>query len=276
MEIPLLARKRIAVVELHGTIGTAIRSQQFVPLLKRLREDERTAAVVLDIDSPGGSATVSDYLYLETRKLAQQKPVAAFVRGTCASGGYLIACGAERIISLRSAVVGSIGVLLIRPEMQDLLNKIGVHVAVTTTGPYKGMGLPFREVTPEEEQKNQEMADRFFNHFVTVVAEGRKTTVETARAWATGEVWWAMEAQEMGIVDELGDLERAIAYAASRAGIEERTRTVRPSRPFAQRLISRAAFTMAHAAALEVERLLTPHVRSYNGYETFVRNRLER
>ena len=262
MDIPYLTRKRVAVLELHGTIGASIRSQQYVPLLRKLREDNRTAAVVLDIDSPGGSATVSDYLYLETRKLAVKKPVIAFVRGTCASGSYFIACGTSRIISLRSALIGSIGVMMIRPEVEDLMSKIGVHVAVTTTGPYKGMGLPFRQVTPEEEQKNQAMADRFFGQFVSVVAEGRRVPAETARAWATGEVWWATEAQQMGMVDELGELERATAYAAQQAGIAEHIETVRPNRPLAQRLISRAAYSMAHAAALEVERLLTTHVRS--------------
>lgn len=257
-----LLKKRVAIVEIHGTIGTAIRSQQFVPMLKRLREDKRTQAVVLDIDSPGGSATVSDYLYLEVRKLAQRKPVVAFVRGTCASGGYFIACGASRIISQRSALIGSIGVMLIRPELQDLLAKIGVHVAVTTTGPYKGMGLPFRGVTPEEERKSQEMADRFFDRFVEVVAEGRHVSQETARGWATGEVWWASEAKDLGMVDELGDLERTTAYAAAEAGIPEHSETVRPKHSLSQRLISRFASSMARATSLEVERLLAGRIQS--------------
>ena len=261
MDLPILPKKRIAVVDLHGTIGTAIRSQVFVPMLKRLREDDRTRAVVLDIDSPGGSASVSDYLYLELRKLAQKKPVVAFVRGTCASGSYFLACAASRIISQRSAIIGSIGVMLIRPEMQELLAKIGVHVAVTTTGPYKGMGLPFRGMTEEEERKNQEMADRFFEHFVSVVAEGRRVPAETARGWATGEVWWATDALDLGLVDELGDLERATAYAAERAGIDEHVESVRPARPLAQRLMSQVAFAWTRAAGNEIERLLSTRSR---------------
>jgi protease IV len=261
MELPFLIKPRVAVVELHGTIGAGIRSQHYVPLLKRLREDQRTHAVVLDIDSPGGSATVSDYIYLEVRKLAEQKPVVAFVRGTCASGSYFVACGASRIIALRSAIIGSIGVMMIRPEVQELLSKVGVHVAVTTTGPYKGMGLPFREMTPEEERKNQELADRFFDQFVGVVAEGRRVPGETARGWATGEVWWAGEAKALGMVDELGDLERATAYAAEKAGIPEHSETVHPPRPLGQRLITRFASSMAQAAGAEVERLLRAQMR---------------
>jgi protease-4 len=261
MDLPLLPKKRVAVVDFHGTIGTAIRTPVYVPMLKRLREDKRTRAVVLDIDSPGGSASVSDYLYLELQKLARVKPVVAFVRGTCASGSYFLACAASRIISQRSAVIGSIGVMLIRPEMQELLDKIGVHVAVTTTGPYKGMGLPFRGMTPEEGRKNQEMADRFFDHFVAVVAEGRHVSDELARSWATGEVWWATEAKERGMVDELGDLERAIAYAAERAGISDHSENVRPPRPIGQRLISQVAYSWTRAAGAEVERLLSARMR---------------
>lgn len=261
MELPLIPKKRVAVIDFHGTIGTAIRSQTYVPLLKRLREDNRTRAVVLDIDSPGGSASVSDYLYLELQKLAKVKPVVAFVRGTCASGSYFVACAASRIIAQRSAVIGSIGVMLIRPEMQELLDKIGVHVAVTTTGPYKGMGLPFRGMTPEEERKNQEMADRFFEHFVSVVAEGRHVSDAVAREWATGEVWWATEAKERGMVDELGDLERATAYAAEQAGIPDHPETVRPPRPLGQRLMSQVAYTWTRAAGAELERLLSARSR---------------
>lgn len=261
MEMPFPLKKRVAVVELHGTIGSAIRSQHYVPMFKRLRQDDRTRAVVIDIDSPGGSATVSDYLYLELRKLAEKKPVVAFVRGTCASGSYFIACGASRIISLRSAIIGSIGVMIIRPEVQDLLSKAGIHVAVTTTGPYKGMGLPFREMTPEEERKNQEMADRFFEQFVSVVAEGRHVPAETARGWATGEVWWATDAKGLGMVDELGDLERAITYAAEQAGIAEHSETVRPPRPLGQRLMTRFALAMTQAAGAEIDRLLRIQMR---------------
>jgi protease IV len=261
MDLPFLPKKRVAVVEVHGAIGPNIRSQQFVPMLKRLREDDRTRAVVLDIDSPGGSASVSDYLYLELQKLAREKPLVAFVRGVCASGSYFLACACSRIISQRSAVIGSIGVMLIRPEMQELLDKIGVHVAVTTTGPYKGMGLPFRGMTPEEERKNQDMADRFFEHFVGVVSEGRRVSLDTARGWATGEVWWATQALDLGLVDELGDLERATAYAAELAGISEHVEDVRPGRPIAQRLMSQFAFAWTRAAGMEIERLLSSRAR---------------
>jgi protease IV len=116
-------------------------------------------------------------------------------------------------------------------------------------------------MTPEEERKNQEMADRFFEHFVQVVAEGRRVDRDVARGWATGEVWWATEALGMGLVDELGDLERATSYAAELAGIAEHVEQVRPQRPIAQRLISQMAYSWTRAAGAEIERLLANQAR---------------
>ncbi len=257
MNLSIIPKKRVAVLDIHGAIGAGIRSQTYVPLIKRLREDKRTHAVVLDVDSPGGSATVSDYLYEELQKLAAKKPLVAFVRGTCASGSFLVSCAATRIISQRSAIVGSIGVLMLRPDLHEMLARVGVSVDMRTTGPYKGMGMPWRPVTPEEGQKNQEMADRFFDRFVDVVAEGRHVNRDIARGWATGEVWWAPEALELGLIDELGDYERATAYAAERAGIAEHVERVHPNRPVVQRLMSQAAYTWTRAAGNEIERLLS-------------------
>lgn len=264
LPVPLPFRLRppkVAVLELYGTIGGAIRTQQYVPALKALRENDRVRAVVLDIDSPGGSATVTDYLYIEIRKLALKKPVVAFIRGIGASGSYFLAVGATRIIATRSSLVGSIGVSTIRPVAEELLNKIGVRVAIAKSGPLKGMGSPFTAMTEEERQKDQEMVDRFFQHFINVVAEGRRAPIETVREWATGEVFWGREAMERGLVDELGDLDRATELAAELAGIEEKVMRVHPRRnPLLQRLTGQFSRALARAVAVEVERALTTRI----------------
>ena len=259
---PPWRRAKVAVVELYGSIGGAVRTQQYVPALKALREDDHVRAVVLDIDSPGGSATASDYIYTEVQKLAAVKPVVAFVRGIGASGAYFIAMGAGHIIATRSSLVGSIGVITIRPVAEELLARIGVQVAVAKTGPLKGAGLPFTPVTEEEAQHQQEMVDRFFDHFVRVVAEGRNVSEERVREWATGEVFWAMDAQEKGLIDAIGDLESATTHAARLAGItDEHVSRVRPRRqPLVQRLTGQASHAFARAVALEVERALTARV----------------
>src|SRR5437588_5556368 len=111
----------IAVVEVTGVIGGTARPGELGRLFRRLREDRKTKAVILEIDSPGGSAVASDYLYLALRRLAAKKPVVAFVRGTGASGAYYLACAAHRIIATPSAIIGSIGVLSVRPVLVDLL-----------------------------------------------------------------------------------------------------------------------------------------------------------
>jgi protease-4 len=256
-----LRSPRVAVLEMYGTIGGAIRTQDYVPALKSLREDRRVRAVVLDIDSPGGAAPVADYLYTELRKLAERKPVVAFIRGIGASGGYFLAVGARRIVATRASLVGSIGVITIRPVAEELLGKIGVRVAVAKTGPLKGMGLPFTDLTEEERQKDQAMVDWFFEHFIRVVADGRRVPEGVVREWATGEVFWGEEARERGLVDEIGDLDRATALAAELARVPERTRRVRPRRtPLIQRLIGQATRSFAQAIAGEVERALVTRI----------------
>lgn len=259
--LPSIRPPKVAVLEMYGTIGGAIRTQQYVPALKALREDGRVRAVVLDIDSPGGSATVTDYLYTELRKLTTAKPVVAFIRGIGASGSYFLAVGATRIVATRASLVGSIGVITIRPVAEELLSKIGVRVAISRSGPLKGMGSPLMAMTEEERQKDQQMVDRFFQHFLDVVAEGRRVPETTVREWATGEVFWGQEALERGLVDELGDLDRATALAAELAGIAEKVTKVRPRRiPVLQRLTGQFSRTLARAVAVEVERALTSRI----------------
>lgn len=252
--LPMNAPK-VAVLEMHGSIGGAVKTQQFVPAIKALREDKRIRAVVLDIDSPGGSATVSDYLYLELQKLSAKKPVVAFIRGLGASGGYYVAMASRRVIATRASVVGSIGVITIRPVAEELLSRVGVRVAVTKTGPLKGMGLPFVDITEEERAKDERMVQQFFDHFVRVVAEGRRVPEATVREWATGEVFWGQEALDKGLVDELGDLERATSLAAEMARIPEKVQRVRPRRaPLVQRLVGQGAGAAAAAVFAQIER----------------------
>ncbi len=262
VKLPFLAPK-VAVLELYGSLGGAIRTQQYVPAIKALRENRRVRAVVLDIDSPGGSATVADYLHSELKKLAAKKPVVSFIRGLGASGGYYLAVAGTRIIATRASLVGSIGVITIRPVAQDLLQKLGVRVAVAKSGPLKGMGLPFTDITEEERQKDERMVQQFFEHFLAVVAEGRRVPLERVREWATGEVFWGSEALEKGLVDELGDLDRATALAAELARIPERVTRVRPRRnPVLARLTGQFAEALVRSAAAEIERQLTARIEA--------------
>ena len=112
-------QQQIAIVEMEGAIGPRLKAPEYVKLFRSLAENDKVRAVVIDIDSPGGSATGSNYLYLGVQNLAERKPVVAFIRGIGASGAYLLACPAARIIAIPSAIIGSIGVISMRPLLYE-------------------------------------------------------------------------------------------------------------------------------------------------------------
>ncbi len=255
--VPGLARMfpagEVAVLRLHGPIVGGGRSADLTELARHLRESRRVPAVVLDIDSPGGSATASDDLFLAFQRLAAKKPVVASIRGTGASGAYLAAMAAQRLLANPTAVVGSIGVISASPRLVKLLERAGVEVSETRAGRLKGMGAPWREESPEEHDKEQQVIEAFYASFVRRVAAGRGLSEERVRELATGEVWLGEQALELGLVDEVGDLERAIEVAAELAHVPARGAPVRLRRPFLARLVDRFAGRAATALADQVE-----------------------
>ena len=226
----------IAVVEMHGTIGTAIREPDYTRLFERVRDNRKVGALVLDIDSPGGSATASDLLYENVRRVAERKPVVAYVRGLGASGGYYIACGASHIMASRAALVGSIGVIYLRPILQQLFGKMGVEFSVFKGGRLKDMSGFWRMPTDEEADKFQGLISEMYDLFVSVVSESRRLTDEQTRELATGELYTAAQARELGLIDRTGGFDDAIAEAMRLSGARRRIRHYRPKRPFMARL----------------------------------------
>jgi protease IV len=245
--------RQVAIVRLHGPIMGGGRNAEFVELLRHIRESSKVPAVVLDIDSPGGSATASDDLFLAIRRLSEAKPVVAAIRGVGASGSYLAALGARRIVANPTAVVGSIGVISVAPHVPRLLERVGVTIDETRAGRLKGMGSPWREGTEEERAKEQALIDGFYEAFVERVAEGRAMPRERVVDIATGEVWLARQAVELGLVDEIGDIERAVEVAADMAGVPPRGAPVRLRRPFFARLVDRFAMRLSASITDEVE-----------------------
>jgi protease IV len=256
-----LPRGRVAILRLYGPIGGAGRTAQWIELARRLRESRRVPAVVLDIDSPGGSATGSDDLFLALERLAAKKPLVAAIRGTGASGAYLAAVAAQRIVANPTAIVGSIGVINVAPRLPRLLDRVGVGISEHTAGRLKGMGAPWREESAEESEKEQGLVDAIYESFVGRVATGRGMSVDRARELATGEVWLGRQALELGLVDEIGDVERAIEVAASLAGVPAKASPVRIPRPFIGRLLDRFAARVAMSLADEIETRLGDRFR---------------
>ena len=243
---------RVAVVRLYGPIVGGGRTTDWIELLQRLRESKRVPAVVIDIDSPGGSATASDDLFLAVERLDAVKPVVAAIRGVGASGSYLAAVGARRILANPNAVVGSIGVISASPHVPRLLERLGVTVSETRAGRLKGAGSPWRDDSDEELAKERQLIDAIYDAFVGRVARARGLKAERVRELATGEVWLGTEALALGLVDEIGDTERAIEVAAGLAGVAPRGAPVRIRRPFMFRLVDRFADRMAAAVGDEI------------------------
>jgi protease-4 len=246
--------ERIAVTELFGAIGSPEKTTAFVRLLKAIEENKRIRALVVDIDSPGGGAGASEQIHASIAKVAKQKPVVAAVRGTAASGGYMAACAATKIIALPMAIVGSIGVISMRPMLYEMLEKIGVRMEVTKSGRLKDMFSNFREPTDEEREKEQALLDSVYGRFVAMVAESRSLPEDRVRSLATGEIFIAEQAKAHGLIDDLGDLDAAIDLAKDLSGVAERKVTyVRPHRSLRERLLSGTSTGAVDALAWAVE-----------------------
>ncbi len=252
---------RVAVLRLYGPIASGGRTADWIELARHLRESRRVPAVVVDVDSGGGSAAASDDLFIALERLAARKPLVAAIRGAGASGAYLAAMAAHRLLANPNAVVGSIGVLSAGPRLPRLLERAGVSVAVTKAGRYKEMGAPWRDETAEERDVEQALVDGYYEAFVARVAQGRRLDRQRVLELATGEIWLGRQALELGLVDEIGDLERAIEIAAEMAGVPARGAPVRLRRPLVGRLIDRFATRSAAALLTEIEARLDDRVR---------------
>ena len=238
----------VAVVEISGQIGSRLNPREVSRMLDGLRGNARFPAVVLDIDSPGGGAAASESIYLAAQRLAARKPVAAAIRGVGASGGYMVACAANPIFALPTSIVGSIGVIMVLPMVAEALERLGVKMRTHTSGEYKDIGSLFRDTTPEEEAKLRAIIDSIYERFIEIVDQGRPDLARDEIAkLASGEMHTGARARELGLIDQLGDLDDAVAWAAKAAGIPKRTQVLRPRRPLLQMMMQRSADGMAEA-----------------------------
>ena len=240
MPIRMAQRSRIAVVEIHGVIGNQVKISEFAHMIDSLSNNRRIRALLLDIDSPGGSATGSEVLYRSIQRVATSKPVYAYVRGIGASGGYYLACAASKIYALPTALIGSIGVIYLRPILEQLLTKVGIDFSVYKSGEFKDMTGFWRSPTDRESQKFQELINEIFDNFVAVVADGRSLDDSVVRGVATGEVMTAQRGKNFGLVDEIGDFKDALESLAETARCKPIPRWIRPSRSLGQRLMGRS------------------------------------
>ncbi len=211
-----------------GSVG----SESMMEMLNRARLDDQIKAVVLRIDSPGGSAQASEAIRSEIVRLKKAgKPVVVSMGGVAASGGYWIAAPADQIWALPTTITGSIGAFGVLPNMQRGLEKLGVHSDGVATTSIAGGIRTDRALPAELKQVMQLSMQHIYNRFLHIVASGRNMPVDKIAAIAEGRVWSGLDAKRLGLVDSLGDLDDATKAAARLAGIEQAYSPVRINRP---------------------------------------------
>lgn len=203
--------------------GTAT-SGLIISDLEAAAEDASVKAIVLRVDSPGGTVTGSSQIYEVIRDY--EKPVVVSMAGMAASGGYQISAPADYIFARPDTFTGSIGVILTLFNAQQLIDEIGVDVILLTSGPNKSMGSTWEEITPEQQAIFEALIDESYEDFVQSVADGRGMDVTTVRELADGRIYSGRQAADNGLVDALGDLDDAIAKAAELGGISGEPRIV--------------------------------------------------
>lgn len=224
---PEVNKDKIAVVYCVGDIVSGsgsddmIGSDRYAETLEKIRRNDAYKAVVLRINSPGGSALASDVIWREVELLKKAgKPVIVSMGSVAASGGYYIGCGADAILAQPNTITGSIGVFGLFLNASELLNnKLGVHVETVKFGEYADLGSPDRPMTASEKEVLQQTIDKVYHDFISRVAQGRKLTLAQVDSLAQGRVWSGADAKKMGLIDGFGGLPRAIELAAKKADL---------------------------------------------------------
>ncbi len=208
---------KVAVLRVEGPI---LDSKATIEELTEYVKDPSVKAIVLRVDSPGGVVPPCQEIYEEVKKAVAKKKIIVSMGSAAASGGYYISAPATRIFANPGTLTGSIGVIMELPNIEGLLNKVGVKAEVIKSGKYKDMASMFRSMGGKERNILQGVLDDVHQQFIDVVAEGRKMSPEEVKKIADGRVFTGRQAMNAGLVDEMGDLEDAIKAAGRLAGIK--------------------------------------------------------
>lgn len=230
-----LATDEIAVLYLDGTItdetGDGIVGKEVVKTIKKIRKNDNVKALVLRVNSPGGSADASEQIWhaIENVK-ADSIPVVVSMGDYAASGGYYISCGADYIYAEPTTITGSIGIFGTIPSIAKLREKIGLDIDGITTNKHSGLesNIPYKTMTPEETQLMQNMVERGYELFTKRCADGRSVSQEYIKSVGEGRVWLGAKAKELQLVDEIGNIDDAIAKAVELAALESYKLTYYP------------------------------------------------
>ncbi|MDD1764085.1 MAG: signal peptide peptidase SppA [Methanobacteriaceae archaeon] len=223
----------VAVIPLEGQIaygesnileGQVANPQSIENSLRQAEEDPTVSAILLEINSPGGSPVASEEIMSSVK--ACEKPVVVWISDTGASGAYLVASSADKIVASPSSIVGSIGVILSLTDLSELYQKIGVDKYSIKAGEFKDMGADYRNLTAAEQKMLQEMVDQDYDYFISLVAENRKLDESYVRNIAEGKIYTGSQAKDLKLVDETGGKKQALDLAARLGGLSDSYRVV--------------------------------------------------
>ncbi len=220
---------KIAVVDLDGVI---LSPESTVRELKRFADDSSVKAIILHVNTPGGTVAGSEEIYRAVRRIRddKKKPIVASIGIVGASGGYYISAATNKIFANDGSIVGSIGVIGEYLNYGDLLRWAKLQVETLKTGEFKDTGNPARPLTPAERTYLQGILNNMLGQFVQAVADGRKLKVEDVRAIADGKVWTGQQALGLHLVDQIGDFQTAVRETAKSVGIKGEPTLVRPEK----------------------------------------------
>ena len=217
VDFSYVSQKGIAKLKLKGVIHNeefevdGINANQVVDWIKAIKNSKNILGVIIELDSPGGEVGATKKIYNALKDLKQEKPVVIYINDIAASGGYYIASIANKIFAQESAIIGSIGVLMIRPNIEKFLDKIGISINVIKAGKYKDFSYPFRELTQEEQEMYNEVINTAYKSFISDVAFGRKQSEQVIlEQWAEGKIFSGKKAKSLQLIDEIGGEEEAI------------------------------------------------------------------
>ncbi|MEX0805304.1 MAG: signal peptide peptidase SppA [Candidatus Binatia bacterium] len=216
--LSLFSGDGIGILQVDGAIND---SRDVLAELKHFRDAPWIKAIVLRIDSPGGAVAPTQEIFDELQKVRQRKPLIASMGGMATSGGYYIASACDQIVANPGTMTGSIGVILQLNNVEELMKKVGIKGYNIKSGVNKDIASPFTHLSPEGQAILQSLVDNVHGQFVSAVAEGRGMDEAAVRKLADGRVYSGAQAKDLGLVDDLGNLEYAIELAAKRGGLEE-------------------------------------------------------
>jgi protease IV len=247
--------EKIGVVQIEGVIAD---SRDVAEQIDEFSRDDAIRAVVLRIDSPGGGVAASQEIYNAVHELRKKKKVVASMGSVAASGGYLVAVAAERIVANPGTITGSISAVMHFADIQELMKKVGVRSSVVKSGKFKDIGSPARSMTSEERLLIQGIINDIYDQFVQTVSENRKISLEKVRKIADGRIFSGRQALHLKLVDELGGLQDSVLLAGKLAGIKGKPEIVYSTK----KKTSLLRYIMETAASVASEEMLRSSVGS--------------